>query len=712
MEILAKIWLLVATLCFLGACAEKQEQDRKKLLDCPSCRLPAPDPELKPCEDCDSNVVPASMMVPQGFKLTIETYTSCDELQATVHDQWAKAYARYIEDQKREEQWRDDIVMERVQDGAAPESAAEAPMDVEASGGTSTDQVTNIQEAGVDEADMVKVTDQYLYVMRRNGIEVIRRGTLHHQGSIDLTQRLAPESQLALSSPVTTSEWSNNSQREVTLYATNNRLTALIPSANSNKTIALTFEDRPDAMPELVHEQQFHGRLVESRMTGGYVYLVLSLRLPLREGFGYQSVPGEPVLVENDAVAGIACTKIAKQKAPDTDLRLTHVVSIPTSDPTKIQKSAILGGGDQIYMTQRSLYVVKQGWSLNTWTMGEHFPLIVSKFTLTDDGAIHLAADGIIEGQVKNSFHFKEIADGEGLAVATTFPMFSNPTLPPEESPLQTIGDGMNRFYVLKQDGDHLTVQTGLSGLGKPGEDIRSVRYADGYAYLVTFKKTDPLYAINIQDPWNPRLEGELEIPGFSMYMHQIADGRMVGVGFDAQDHGNFALYQGIQVSLFDVSDQKNLKRLDNRIHGARGSSSDVTSDHHAFFHDRETGTFFVPVVELVTPPGPRSWERQLAFSGAVAYDLVDDKLQEKGRLSHKDIIPPECDRQLSQDKWWEDETRSLDINRVIKIDGKLTSISRFGVKTHGDDLQTTHTVTFQNPEECRRIVPIWPNDD
>ena len=101
------------------------------------------------------------------------------------------------------------------------------------------------------------------------------------------------------------------------------------------------------------------------------------------------------------------------------------------------------------------------------------------------------------------------------------------------------------------EDGDRL-VETGrLDGLGK-GERIFAVRYFGDLATVVTFRQTDPLYTVDLSDPAAPRLAGELKVPGFSSYLHPVGDGRLLGVGQDADAEGRTT---SLQLSLFDVSD-------------------------------------------------------------------------------------------------------------------------------------------------------------
>ena len=89
-----------------------------------------------------------------------------------------------------------------------------------------------------------------------------------------------------------------------------------------------------------------------------------------------------------------------------------------------------------------------------------------------------------------------------------------------------------------------------VGGLGK-GEQIYAVRFIGHVSYVVTFRQVDPLYTVDLSDPTNPRVRGELKILGYSAYLHPVGDGVLLGVGQDASGQGRI---RGTQISLFDIS--------------------------------------------------------------------------------------------------------------------------------------------------------------
>ena len=109
------------------------------------------------------------------------------------------------------------------------------------------------------------------------------------------------------------------------------------------------------------------------------------------------------------------------------------------------------------------------------------------------------------------------------------------------------------------EERDGRLVQIGaVGGLGE-GERIFAVRFIDDTAFVVTFRQTDPLFTIDLSNPRAPRKVGELHVNGYSAYLHPVGDGRLLGIGRDADDQGNT---RGLQLSLFDVSDLAHPRRL------------------------------------------------------------------------------------------------------------------------------------------------------
>ena len=137
-------------------------------------------------------------------------------------------------------------------------------------------------------------------------------------------------------------------------------------------------------------------------------------------------------------------------------------------------------------------------------------------------------------------------------------------------------------LYVL--NASDLTQVSSLTGIA-PGERVYAARYAGNYLYLVTFRRVDPLFGIDVSDPTNPRVLGWLEIPGYSEYLHPWGDKYLVGVGVGES--------WGLKVDLYDVSDPANITRVSSvEVSGW----SQALWEHHAF-QPIDNQTFAIPVM-------------------------------------------------------------------------------------------------------------------
>ncbi|MEI7620166.1 MAG: beta-propeller domain-containing protein [Candidatus Falkowbacteria bacterium] len=189
-----------------------------------------------------------------------------------------------------------------------------------------------------------------------------------------------------------------------------------------------------------------------------------------------------------------------------------------------------------------------------------------------------------------------------------------------------------NNLYVL--DADMKTVGT-LENLAE-GERIYSVRFMGNRAYLVTFKQVDPLFAIDLSDVKNPKVLGQLKVPGFSNYLHPYDENTLIGFGKDAgeNEYGN-TVAKGLKISLFDVSDVSSPKELDKYLMGDMGSDSVALYDHKAFLFSKEKDLLVLPVA-LRKSSGQNQWG-EINFSGAMVFSLKDKKINYTGKIDHSD---------------------------------------------------------------------------
>ena len=284
--------------------------------------------------------------------------------------------------------------------------------------------------------------------------------------------------------------------------------------------------------------------------------------------------------------------------------------------------AAVVADGETVYASQDTLYVAtsSQGpWSMTTRPAPESVDDATSQihaFDLAEPGSAPYLATGDVDGWLLNSYAMSE-HDGVLRVATTTSPQWL--TAEPEASESQVT--------TLRREGERLEEVGRVGGLGK-GERIYAVRYLGDQAAVVTFRQTDPLYMLDLADPTEPTVEGELKITGYSAYLHPVGDDLLLGVGQDADEQGRL---QGVQVSLFDVADPAAPTRVDQVTPGQ--GYSPVENDPHAFLYAAEAGLAVVPI-ELF-PMAPPDGSEPEQFAGALGLRVVGDTLEEAGRVSH-----------------------------------------------------------------------------
>jgi hypothetical protein len=264
-----------------------------------------------------------------------------------------------------------------------------------------------------------------------------------------------------------------------------------------------------------------------------------------------------------------------------------------------VDTDTVMSDGQTVYASPQSLYVGTERWLGLDPTVQEVSDLshtAIHKFDASEEGRTTYRASGEVPGYLLNQWSLSE-QDGVLRAATTDRPSWWGGTAPREsESAVRTYRERDGRLVELGRVG----------GLGK-GERIFAVRFMGDRGFVVTFRQTDPLYALDLSDPAAPKLVGELEVPGYSAYLHPIADGLLLGVGRAATDQG---AVRGVQLSLFDVSDLRRPERLDQITVAGRWSETEVETDHHAFLWWQPQRLAVIPVTTF-----DDTFDAQLGFA-------------------------------------------------------------------------------------------------
>lgn len=548
---------------------------------------------------------------------------------------------------------------------------------------------TNVQVLGVDEPDIVKTDGTRIVVLSENTLIVADvtddepriLGRLH-LGNRSVQSLFLSGDKVLLFGSV----W--------TAYQPLARVDAEFAPLYQSPSIELVEIDI-SGEPEIIRTMTIDGQFISGRMVGETVRLVSSSgpvgfewSFPTGTGLRSEQKAIEenreiirrskpdnwiPYYIVKDPLGNITdqgslfdCSR-ASHPEEFSGLNMLSVITIDLSTGLDvIDSTGVLANGDTVYASSENLYVATQNWSSWQWGregIAEEQPRTVTtdihKFDISDPRATQYLATGTVEGFLLSQFAMDEY-DGHLRVASTTSPSWWGSGF--ESESLVT---------VLDDSGQGKLVEIGsVDGLGET-EQIYSVRFMGEKAYVVTFRQTDPLYTIDLSDPTNPIVAGELKILGYSAYLHPVSADLILGIGQDANDDGRV---QGTQVSLFDVSDPANPTRID-QITLSEGSNSQVEYDHHAFLYWDPTDLAMIPVQQYW-------WEddKEGVFFGAVGFKVETDGLTELRRFSHPGGDSSEWDYRAQ-------------IMRSIVVGEHLFTISAKGIMT--SDLATLDEIGF-----------------
>ena len=335
-----------------------------------------------------------------------------------------------------------------------------------------------------------------------------------------------------------------------------------------------------------------------------------------------------------------------------SDWSVLSVLHFDLDNLGPVTATGLIADGWTIYASQKSLYVAQtsNSWSwLWGWAPTE-MTTVIHKFELDPSrpSPVRYAASGSVDGWILDQFALSE--HDKILRVATTKFDWWWGTTPDEEQ--------ASSVTVLADDGWGKLREIGhLGGLG-PGERIFAVRFMGAKGYVVTFEQIDPLYTLDLSEPTRPKVVGELEVTGFSSYLHPIGDEWLLAVGQEADEEGRVI---GLAVSIFDVRDFADPKLAHRYViedDDETWSWSEALHDHHAFTYHR--GVLSIPVY---------IGSAEDRFSGLLVLAVdPEDGIWELGRIDHQGLS-------TGEDRAW--------MRRSVYIEDAIYSLSSAGVKVN-----------------------------
>lgn len=569
---------------------------------------------------------------------------------------------------------------------------------------------TNNQVAGVDEADFVKNDGQYIYLAQNGVLRIVDAWPADQTHEVSVTPLEGTPKKLFVlgDTALVYVAIGAGSQGYYNRDCTYGYDCDFSGDGTSTKLLVFDLTDR--TTPQLTREIALSGSLITARRIGSAVHTVVTQAanpFPRITGYptvdlcAYRATSAKPPLyyrmLASKAFSDMRARNLAAIEKTELDTKLpsltdssgltqtgqtascsslyassiadgsafTTIMSISLDHPGPVKASTIISRSGAIYASTDALYMaVPHQWSGDIST--------VHKFRIDDNPAhTRYLASGIVTGRALNQFAMDE-QDGF-LRIATTDGHLPSP-------------DVSSFLTVLEQDGKYLRT-VGEIGHIAPTEDIRSVRFDGDRAFIVTFKKTDPLFAFDLSNPRAPRQLGELKIPGFSTYMHMLDSNHLLTIGYDADDHGSFAYFSGVLLQIFDVTDPTQPALAHKHVIGTRGSSSEALTNHLAFTWYPEESLLALPMT-ICEGGGDGSYGQMMTFSGLMVFDAtVDTGFAEHGRVAHT------LDPNATCYNWW---TRSSStVKRSLFLDNFVYSISEGELKVRDVNALTSELVTL-----------------
>jgi inhibitor of cysteine peptidase len=514
--------------------------------------------------------------------------------------------------------------------------------------------LTNVQVEGVDEADIVKTDGTYIYIISNQSIVILKA---YPPEEAQILSRIKFEGGIR-------GVFINQDKLVVFEdigyyydYYGYYKPTAEPADYQGPKTSIRIYSIADRANPTSVRNVSVGGNYFSSRMIGNYAYVVVN-----QPALTYQGNVTIPVICYADRTEPVPASEIFYANITDNFNTYVNVLAINILDDHEApnEKSYLIGYASTMYVSQNNIYITYS--TYNDQIQGTK----VHRISISE-GEIVYQASGEVPGYVLNQFSMDEF--NGYFRIATT------------EGEVWATGESTSRnnVYILDMELDTVGMLEDLA----PGEKIHSARFMGNRCYLVTFKKIDPLFVIDLTIPTNPTVLGQLKITGYSDYLHPYDENHIIGIGKETieAEEGNFAWYQGVKISLFDVTDVAVPKEIAKYEIGDRGTDSPILYDHKAFLFDKERSLLVIPVtVAEINPdkyPGgvPTSMYGDFVWDGAYVFRIsLEEGLEFRGGITH---LPDNSE--LMKSGYYYHSAYS--VKRSLYIDNILYTISELKIK-------------------------------
>lgn len=434
--------------------------------------------------------------------------------------------------------------------------------------------ITNIQVAGVDEADQVKTDGKYIYTISNDAVYILDAGATNPQDAKVLSKISTNNTYLA---GIYISDDSNklivlgNKYIDYVSIVEKDAALILPPYWSNPSSFVMVYDISDKANPIIVRNFTISGNYFNSRMIGDYVYTIITESVYLKN----DGTVNLPIVSTETKTANIDASKILYVDSRDTYYTYTTVFGFNIKDNTQAPSNTtiMMSGTNEMYVSANNIYIVSPIWSSENQHTTNIYRVNINQATL------EAQAKGSVWGNPINQYAMDEY--NGNFRIATTMWFTDNATT--SDGAVFKVSRQMNNIYVLNAD---LNVIGKLEGF-KMDESIYSVRFSESKCYVVTFKQIDPFFVIDMSNPAAPKVAGELKIPGYSSYLYPIDENHIIGLGKENST---------LKLSLFDVTNVNAPAEIAKYIVEAQYSDSVALYNPHAFVFDAQRQLLIIPV--------------------------------------------------------------------------------------------------------------------
>jgi len=566
--------------------------------------------------------------------------------------------------------------------------------------GAADDDITNTQEIGVDEADIIESDGSHFYVVSKSSVGSSSSSSTTSSSSSSTSSGSASSAKPEITLTAYAIDKDNATTDVVgTLeipyedaildvsgtYLRQNdsgKLLAVVGNArdqhsygwtyyyggnypyyqvSKNVSITIANIDDPAAMTE-VEKLRFDGELVSSRRIDNMLYVAMRYSPNLaRLGFELGSSANSAIEANRSVTEAASLDDLLPhmydEDGNSTPLFSADACSIPEwpqevdayagsllvltqinlDDTNEISSRCLPASVQDIYSSQNAIYAFGRadngGTKIHKLAVSED---LAYRGSVVLAGRIPCGVASYCFGEKDDLLRVLYSANTTTLATDTPFRL----------AVIEESDDSVGGLNVVATLPNHDRPQS----IGKPREQIYAMRSFGDHVYIVTFERVDPLYAIDLSDPLDPYIAGEVEVEGFSAYLHPVGENLLVGVGQHAifDEVQGVTRFQGVKVELFDISDPTMLRSIGSEIIGERSSTTNVSTDPRGFaLRNDENGIRFTLPIEVHDrlPEGgdPESLSQWYYWShtGLYVYEIETDP-QADAQLSRLGVLVAE----------------------------------------------------------------------